>query len=387
MVARRALLCFDGTSISNSCSLGQYTDGISYHCVQMVGVSTSIDRQEIYELCSWGQCVPVFVKFQPPSIEIPEALSIIRKVFADKGLSCLKLEKRSKIKKSDELVAVARFTRPEDAERAVKEISGMKISRLGKSPLLIVPVYTVTFTLWSGLYATIRGQILSLMEALRDRNSSHIEILNTYPDGERPSYLRIEGEDAREVAGAKSEFDTIMMGSILVANGRQLWDPFFAGCEGRGWLSSLMPSLDLFIFADVERCVLRLYGDQEARQIAEAHLSKKCKELEISRTPHKMELDNHTFRRMLSCGLKEAQILLGPDKVKVDISREGKFLTILGSLQDVDTVLSHLSMAPDGRYVRAFLNDPTEAGDTECIICWAPTRVPSALLRFPLPAR
>jgi hypothetical protein len=95
--------------------------------------------------------------------------------------------------------------------------------------------------------------------------------------------VRIYGEDAKSVAKAKAP-EKILAGSVVIDNNTALWNDFFAMPKGLIYLKELFRKHNTFIYRDIRKSRLTLYGSIEGQGKTRKALIQKV--IELSQQTH-----------------------------------------------------------------------------------------------------
>ncbi|KAF2797555.1 hypothetical protein K505DRAFT_347196 [Melanomma pulvis-pyrius CBS 109.77] len=250
--------------------------------------------------------------------------------------------------------AIAKFTDPEAARLAVKELNDTPIDARSTDKLRVAPI-------------AIRHQL----DALADRSwrSDYVSIKKVF------------GQNKDLVARVKSSVEKLLAGHIAENEKVPISSSFFFKDTNIPFLENIMGIHGVTIIRDFRKMVLRLYGDPSSIRAAQAALAAKASEVTIQ--SHMIILDPAALNIALTGGFRLLVASLGKDNVKMDITSNPKRIVVSGSEQ-------RLAQAEKARTAALFINAeeeelcPTRCGHTYCNSCLASQCISASETDFPI---
>jgi len=313
-----------------------------------------------------GRCEPSDVVFGRTSYTVSDnqAGDIIKALLTQIG--SLEIWETNSTVSATRMKGMAKFQSAEDARKAVKDLSGTKIPQLGNSKLFVNPLISVKFTILTDMYQIIQAEIDTLGSHIWEVGKVHIKDYKPTEPGQKLIAVRIYGEDAKSVAKAKSALEKILAGSVVIDNNTALWNDFFAMPKGLIYLKELFRKHNTFIYRDIRKSRLTLYGSIERQGKTRKALIQKV--IELSQQTHMIILTPDMLGRALQGGLRQIAATLGKHVASLDVKRKPNTITIRGSARDFGTAQLLLSQA--GPSDLKMTDSDSIGSATECAVCW-----------------
>ncbi|KIV78364.1 hypothetical protein PV11_10087 [Exophiala sideris] len=223
--------------------------------------------------------------------------------------------------------AFIRFKTFSDVQLAL-DLSGTLQPKLD-SKLYVDQMATVKIPVLEEMYTVLGFKIQKLQEEKLDGAQISVH------DGQRhkPVCIRIYGQKAKAVAKVKAEVEELLKGDLLLHDdGTILWDDSFATPAGFAYIRSLSQPGKLFVYRDVLRRQLRLYGSNDlvqlARQALFTYLKVRLQCLQC------IPLDGDLWQKAVQGGFRRVTGRFGKEKAKLDITQTPRLLIIQGSAKD-----------------------------------------------------
>ena len=268
--------------------------------------------------------------------------------------------------------ATARFQVAEDARRAVGAIDGRKLSSLGNSPLFVSPSISVKFNVLRDIYNAILVDLERFKLQMWSFGHVHVKVYMPTSPSQKLIAIRIYGDDAKNVAKVKGRFEEILTGDTATNGDAKIWDGFFATPAGLAYLNELGQSNQGYIYRDIRKHRLSLFGSVESKEQIEKALIEKAHDL--LRTTHYIPLTTEDFKKALEGGFRRITAALGKQNVTLDIRPQPKLITIVGSHHDLETARSLLSEDVPIEIKKMSLADL--ADESDCAVCWTEAEDP-----------
>lgn len=262
--------------------------------------------------------------------------------------------------------AIARFQTAEHARKAVNQLSGQKMPQLANSRLFIHPLISVKFNVPKAMCSAIRGDVDHLKSQIWDAGHVHIKAYAPVDPTQKLIALRLYGEDAKAVAKAKTAFEKILAGDVAMNGDFGIWDDLFTQPGGLAYLRELSHTHQGYIYRDMRKHRLSLYGSAGSKEHIRSALIEKLNNL--TETTHYISLSAEDLKKALHGGFRRIVATLGKQKASLDIRQRPQIITITGSARDLETARALLD--PD---VASDLEDlalDKDIDQSDCAVCW-----------------
>ncbi|OCL12069.1 hypothetical protein AOQ84DRAFT_271286, partial [Glonium stellatum] len=315
---------------------------------------------------------PFEVSFGPPTYNLSseEAEKRVKSLLEAKGTlsECI----ISTDGNGSRVKAIARFIHAEDARKAVQELNESNIEASGNSKLLVAPIVSVKLSVLNKILTAVKNDLDTLRDKAWKTKYVHIksyDAVDSQSSQKLNTTLRIHGEDRDAVAQTKSAVEKILAGTVATIQDKQIQDLFFFRPEGLKFLEVLMDKYGVFIYRDMRRGLLRLYGKPAAVLDAQNALAEKVEELATE--VHTIVLDNENIKAALRGGFRRLVAALGKDAVKMDIIGNPKVITVRGPIKTFEQAketLHSFSQISLGAGMEALQAE--DGYEEACPVCW-----------------
>lgn len=266
--------------------------------------------------------------------------------------------------KSKRIKAVAWFYDEADA-RSACSLDNTRLAILGNGKLTVAMIQSVKFKVSTATYRILKSSI----EREMVRWASHGLKLRVYGDEWKPfKTLKIDGDNATEVANASKTLEYLLREVILTSEGKEIWSPAL-GRKGVAStkLQAIEKDLEIVIIRDKTKRQLRCQGpeekfDEAVQRVLEILQSKEsCKTLKI-------ELGAEEFSWAMKGGFKSIQKKLGENVAIFNVV--SKELTIMGTEEQYDIAMAIMKdkRGAENDTLPENLSNP----DVDCPICFCP---------------
>ncbi|OCK75538.1 hypothetical protein K432DRAFT_256791, partial [Lepidopterella palustris CBS 459.81] len=273
---------------------------------------------------------------------------------------------------SSRVKAIAKFTHPEHARRAVQELNKITLDSAGSTKLLVAPILSVKMSVPSQILVAVKAELDELRDSAWKSSfvGTKIYNLDTAQSARKlHATLRIYGENRDAVAQAKSSIEKVLAGTIATFQDKPIRDRFFYEPQGSTFLESLMTKSNGFIYRDLRRGIIRLHGD--ARTVAKMQASLSEKVQELANQTHILELDAHFLKLALDGGFRRLVDAFGKEMVKMKITSGPKIITMQGSTKDFERAKAILQEATNQHLdVATALLKIEHVSEGSCPVCW-----------------
>ncbi|KAH7383128.1 hypothetical protein BKA64DRAFT_761293 [Cadophora sp. MPI-SDFR-AT-0126] len=289
------------------------------------------------------------------------AASIVREKLAQVG--ALESFKSKVVDGSNKMKALAVFVDRESATKAVRKLHNLKMSELGHSKLFLNHVVSVKYNVLSAIVVTLKAETDLLRSEFWTKSHARLEI---YPQEDRLkkfTTLRLYGEGHKNIADAKVALESLLAGSVVMADDSVLWNSYFAQEVCLSYLQELNKTYSVYIHRDIRMLQLRIYGGTETNRIeVQKVLKNKVTSLEIC--IHKIILTPALLEKAMRGGMKRLKARFG-SSVKLDVSLP-KTISITGSIADFQEAKALLDTVSDHGIERDY-----DQVESECVVCWS----------------
>ena len=324
-----------------------------------------------------GHLRPRIIEFGPPTYRLSslQAETCVKSLLEDQG--ALYDWEVSGQASNDRVKATARFLNPEDARRAAEKLDGERISELGDSKVYVALITSVKFSVLSQILDAVRTEMDNLKARFWNDKFVHIK---TYPaPAHKPhTVLRIFGENRKSVGEAKSSVDKLLAGTVAKDGDAPTWDPFFFQPEGLKYLAMLMTRHSAFVYRDLRKGLLQIYGSQNA--VAETQQALRKKALELAAQIQVIALEGNKLKAALQGGFRRLVQAFGKDAAKMNIASNPKTVTFRGSTKDFERARNLLLGGDDVPLEDHMDALATVESDELCPVCWTEPEDPTSML-------
>ncbi len=262
--------------------------------------------------------------------------------------------------------AIARFQTGEHARKAVNQLNGQKMPQFANSKLFVSPLISVKFNVPKAMYNATRGDIDHLKSQIWDAGHVHIKAYPPVDPTQKLIAIRLYGEDAKAVAKAKSAFEKILAGDVAMNGELGIWVDFFATPGGLAYLNELGHKRQGYIYRDMRKHRLSLYGSAESKEGIRSALVNKLDS--IAEMTHYIPLSAEDLKKALRGGFRRIVTTFGKQKASLDIRKRPQTITIIGSAGDMETALALLDHDIASDLEDLALDEGINQPD--CAVCW-----------------
>lgn len=267
---------------------------------------------------------------------------------------------------STQVKAIARFQTGELARKAVNQLSGQKMPQLANSKLFVSPLISVKFNVPKPMYTAIRRDVDRLKPQIWDAGHVHIKAYPPVDPTQKLIAVRLYGEDAKAVAKAKSAFQKILAGDVAMNGDLRIWDDFFTNSGGLAYLNELGHTHQGYIYRDMRKHRLSLYGSADSKQPILSALIEKLDGL--NEMTHYISLGAEDLKKALHGAFRRIVATFGKQKASLDIRQRPQIITITGSARDLQTARALLDQDVASDLESLALDEDTDHPD--CAVCW-----------------
>jgi IBR domain, a half RING-finger domain len=218
--------------------------------------------------------------------------------------------------------------------RSACSLNGRPLDILRKGRLTVTLVQSVKVKIPTTVYLALKSRIDSASKTWRGQHQT----FRLYPDAsQRFKTLKVEGNDAKNMALASKTLDEIASGVALKDGEAAIWSSALStnGSTYRE-LKSIEKELDIVIIRDKSKRQLLFYGPPEKHQQAVRQIAEM---LEANpSTSYEIELKPSHFSWMIQGGFRSIEQALGMNVAVFNVVL--KTVTVNGTKQQYDTAIS-----------------------------------------------
>ncbi|KAN0076448.1 hypothetical protein V8E54_006590 [Elaphomyces granulatus] len=262
--------------------------------------------------------------------------------------------------------ASARFEEEVDAREAVRSLHGKPQGFLDGSRLTVQLVCSAKFKISTSIYDTLEEQLSAKSVEWRERYLQFKVYRNTDPL-QRFTTLKIEGEQAKDVANATNTLEEILAGQTVTDGDAPVWSTAFTG-NGATYqkLKQVEQQHDVVIIRNKAKKQLKFLGPPDKYQQVQRAIVELIKA--ESTAVYFIHLNSHEFFWACNGGFKQIATALGDHIASFDIVSKPRRVIITGSKKQHQTALD---------IIRGMV-EPADFANTnkDCTICWSEAENP-----------
>ncbi|KAJ3555918.1 hypothetical protein NP233_g12095 [Leucocoprinus birnbaumii] len=281
--------------------------------VRFRGVPIDVDKTDLVRFVNpvdimWTR--PIYTEFDDPVRFIKnrlkefeyESIDILPPPYRDGGM----------------VRAWASFPNATKAKDAARRLENRKPRFTGFTPIRATHVQSITYNIVSEQWAKI-GSGIDKLQALHRSKVVSINI-SRRESGARS--VRLSGDDQKELAHLKNQFEQILKGETVCCDGKIVYDSYFTRREGAEFLRDLSAkNPSVYWENDIRRACIRLYGYVIDRQRFAGAIIARVKEFR-SQTMHDIQLPGRLLGAALgNKTLRDMQLRHGLDNAHLDVQR------------------------------------------------------------------
>jgi hypothetical protein len=256
--------------------------------------------------------------------------------------------------------ATAWFQDEVDA-RSAGSLDNKPLDILGKGKVTVTLVQSAKIKVFTTVYFVSKSRIDEESKTWRERHLA----LHVYPDSlQRFTTLKVEGDNAKDVADARKTLDEILNGVVLTDGKNAVWGSTL-GSNGSAYMEfkSIQKELDAVIIRDKSKRQLRFHGPPEKIQQAVRQITDMLRKEHF--TSYEVDLKPGQFSWAIHGGFKSLEQVLGENVAVFNVV--SRRMTINGTHQQYDTALAIM----DGKRtieIHSLSNSPSRPVE-DCPIC------------------
>ena len=271
--------------------------------------------------------------------------------------------------RNDQFKATATFLTMEQATKAITDFNGYRLPQLGGSKILLSHFVKAKFSILSSIFSAISPELAELKRTFRMKNRAEIKTYPSVNGNRRFTTLHILSHSVREVGKAKMAVGKIINGHTAKGGKDYIWNDFFLKPEGLAYLNNLGKEHNVFVYCNVQKSILSLYGKAENNAVVESVLLKAVEDLTGS--TFLIELDGKVSEAEQQARYRKVVEKLGKATVRLDIKTTSKAVTIHGSSDDADW--ARIVLQQDSGQST---DNGKDIENTICVVCWCDVTEP-----------
>ncbi|KAI0635309.1 hypothetical protein C8Q77DRAFT_1156616 [Trametes polyzona] len=218
----------------------------------------------------------------------------------------------------------AHFTNPDAAVRAYEGLNRFCPRFVGKQRIFAHHAKTIRYQLPTAVFDILAHDINLLRSYLHDDNNTTISVLDKSQSlgPGAPITVKLAAQTMPALTKAKTAFDRLLRGEKVTDNGQIVWDEFFAGPSGEGFLRELEHQHPrIKITSDRLRRTLTLFGIQQERERVREAIIRRVRLIK-SQLIRRYPVAGHLIGVFMSEDLIQLQQELGHENVWFDLAHQ-----------------------------------------------------------------
>ena len=337
--AEAAVAVANGLTLRDSCIGASIYEGLptlGAVNVRFVGLPPSTDVEDLHK---FGQPEAVMLG-RPNYSSLTLAVKGVQGLLDDFG-QALAFEVFPPPYKDGMVRGLAHFSSPTVAKTASRYLNGRRPYFIGRGSLSARHVQTLSYTLPFDAYDKLASDIAWLRRSFWARGPGaalsvvdrRVERLH---DSSLPVFIKLSGEDIRELGHLKSEFERLLHGEKVVQDGKVVWDGFFERPIGSAFLHELeRKNPGVSIQKSIGRRTIKLFGPLWKRQYIRGIILDKIARIRSQQT-RIIPLAGRLIGLFMSAELMDLQNKLGHENIVLNLVR--RTLTVRGDGTAYDAV-------------------------------------------------
>jgi IBR (half RING finger) domain-containing protein len=263
---------------------------------------------------------------------------------------------------------IALFEDESDA-RSACSLNNTSLKILENGKLTVSLIHSAKFKVSTAVYRALISRISEERKTWREKYLA----FHVYADTlNRFMTLKIEGENAKEVATARKALDKILNGLVLMDGDNKIWDSSISG-NGRTYkrLKAIEKELNVIIIRDGSKHKLHFYGPPEKFQQTVDRILDMLKN--ESSTNYEINLNSQQFSWILHGGIKSIEEAVGKNVAVFNVI--SRSMIINGTQAQYDSVVA---IIPRENIVEdhTTISESLPSRETSCPICFCETDNP-----------
>ncbi|KAK3638889.1 hypothetical protein LTR56_012802 [Elasticomyces elasticus] len=266
--------------------------------------------------------------------------------------------------------AIALFVDENDARQAVKALHNQQQEFLGRGKLFLQHMNSSKFKISAKVYNCVKNDLEALAMGWQKAQLAFRTYQDPGPEN-RFVTIKVEGEQAKEVADATKVVGDIVAGKLIETDGVPFWSPALAtNGSALQKLKRIQQELGVFVERNKAKRQLRYFGAPASYSRVQKLLAEEVGVDAVSL--HTIILDEKQFTWACRGGLARMSAAFGADVVTLDVVSSLKKITLTGSVplyqQAMDFIKQAQDCVPDSAR--------TDGSPQDCTICWTPAESP-----------
>ncbi|VUC22319.1 unnamed protein product [Clonostachys rosea] len=354
----------EGREVTASVPTGTNTRFLQSYTVTLSNLPPHITKEKILSVIETNN-LPRNIEISEPAYRVKDdtAIAQVQSLLTDIG----ELEGDPVVSKSGlkRFKIQVKYAHESDARTAVSKLHDAALPFYSRGRLTVQVVISAKFKVLNRVYQAVEPRI----KAQRQEWIDSKVFLRVYPPSAAFTCLKLEGQDAKQVASVKQALDLILAGCVVEHNGQAVWREAWGKMKNiSSMLKPVEQAFGVFISRDTLRRQLRVYGPPKSCMKAANRLA----ELALVENEFRFEipLDSDRFRWACQGGHNELSLALEPKSVTLDVVSSPKQIIIHGNQDDYEKALSLIHGAN-----KQLIKAVTPTGK-DCSACWTKAECP-----------
>jgi hypothetical protein len=266
--------------------------------------------------------------------------------------------------------AVADFSNRDSAMRAVETLNDTRIDMLSSARLAVSRRPSIVYVVPVRIGEAVQSQVDALYREVKKTSTITIGVYHN--SFRQTRTIRALGQSERTLAPVRAAIEKLIRGDVMMNGEWPLWYEWVAKTDGLAFVNNFAREHNIYIFRDVERSHLRLYGCNPASKAA-----MECAVIEAivsaAKTFHAISLNPDSVRKVNSGGWTRLRTEFGNavSVYRADRSAEISAVILYGSPRDLE--VTRFLIMGNGSPVQS------ESEPDDCSVCWTPANDPQKL--------
>ncbi|KAH7113789.1 hypothetical protein B0J11DRAFT_541320 [Dendryphion nanum] len=271
---------------------------------------------------------------------------------------------------------IVKFTDPEAARKAVKDLNGTSQDPRSTDKLSVLPIISIKLTVLRRILIAVEAEIAALAEKYR-QDKDYVGV-RTYESSEKETaHVRVYGQKKESVARVKGIVERILAGHVATRDDIPISDPYFFRSSSKEFIEKIMNEHDVCVHRDLRKTFIRLYGTSSNIKHVQDALIAQSSLLSVQK--HVILLDAESLRDALKGAFRLLVKTIGKENVRMDITSTPKRIFVNGSESRLTQAQEILRNYGSKTLAEQMTNlDIGQRKEEElCPVCWTPPEEPT----------
>ncbi|GJE86431.1 RING finger protein [Phanerochaete sordida] len=293
---------------------------IALFTVQVVGLPPDTKESDLVQFSSVGR--PMLDR--PNYFVLKDALHALFHTARQHG-ELLKITVLSPPFTRGRVLAWAHYASPDGAARAARALNNRRYKSMGYELLSATHTRTINYTLPHDVFKALLYDLVAFRNHLRlGRDNCSISWFDKRgaSRGAPPIGVKLAAAQLPVLTRIKGTFESLLRGDRVIADGHNVWDPFFATQTGAQFFELLEREYHgVLINRDSRKCHISLFGPPVTRDAVRSAILQKVQYLRTQMF-HSFPLDGRLIGLFVSADLMKLQQELGHENVVLDFATQ-----------------------------------------------------------------